>query len=97
VGLLSEPVEINDEGICIPIFFVPKTIRYSEIKSIRKVPFWKAFLEGLNPFRPPMYSTGGISRYVVLIETKKNRLIAVSPRDGDEFIRMVTNRLKNTN
>jgi hypothetical protein len=57
------------------------------------VPFWRAFFEGMNPFRPPMYSTGVISLKVVLLETKKNWLIAGGQRNGEEFVKLVSNRL----
>jgi len=93
MGLYSDPVELNDDGIAIPYFFFLKKIPYGEIKSIRKVSFWKSLLLGMRLFKAPMYSTGALSSSVVVIETK-NSVIALSPKDPDHFIKMVSNRIK---
>jgi hypothetical protein len=91
------PFEITEEGICIPFLFWSKTILYKDIKSVRKVPLWKAFLEGMNPLRPPMVSFSSPAFSVVLIETKKNQYFAVYPRDGEKFVRLVSSRMTNSN
>jgi hypothetical protein len=96
VGFFSDPVEINDKGICVLFFFFPKTIHYSEIKSIRSVSLWKALLETINPLKPPLYFGGTVLSSLILIETKNLRFI-VSPKDGDHFVRMVLNRLRDSN
>lgn len=88
--------QITADGVNLQVFFFAKTIAFSEIKSIRKVPFWKALLECMRPFKPPIYFGGGICSYYVLIETAKSRF-AVHPREGDKFVRLVSNHLTNSN
>ena len=89
----SESFTLTDEGVSFRFFFIEKTIPYSEIKRVRNVPIWKALFMGMNPFRPPAYSTGAVSLHVVLIETKKNWLISGCQKNGDEFVRLVSSRL----
>ena len=88
--------QITEDGVSFPVFFFTKTIAFGEMKSVQKVPFWKALLECMHPFKPPIYFNGGICSYYVLIETAKFRF-AVYPTEGDRFVRLVSNRLTKSN
>jgi hypothetical protein len=86
--------QITDKGIQINVLFFSRTIPFGEIKSLRKVPFWRAILESMNPRQPTLWSTGDLSLGgVVIIETTKNSRISVSPRNSDEFVRIVSSHL----
>jgi hypothetical protein len=89
--------QITEDGVCLQVFFFTKTIAFSDIKSVQKVPFWKVMLEGMHPFKPPMYCNGAVfcSDYVI-IETRKLRY-AVTVRDGDKFVRLVSSHLTISN
>jgi len=91
---LFSTCQITSEGVRISYLFFTKTIPISEIKSIRKMSLGKAFIRSMNPFRLPMWTIGSPSLSgLVLIETVKNRVIALSPKDGDEFVKLVSSHL----
>jgi len=85
--------QIIPEGVRIRVLFFTKTIPFSEIKSIQNLPLWKAFVESMNPLRP-MWSTGDLSLSgVVLIETVKNGRVVLSPKNRDEFVKLVSSHI----
>jgi hypothetical protein len=96
VGFFSDYVEINDEGVRVASLLSSKTIPYCEIKRVRKVTFWKALREGINPFNPCLFSSYAPTSHVILIETTHSR-IAVNPKDRDQFFRTVLDHLRNFN
>jgi hypothetical protein len=87
--------EATDDGVRISILFIPWTIPYAKIVSVRRVSFWDSLLKGLDIFRPPMINAAGsVFANLVLIETTKRQFITVTPESPDHFIRQITNRLK---
>jgi len=91
--------QITADGIRMPFLFTTrtKTIKFTQIKSIRKVSIWRAAFEGMNMHRPRMFSQPGLSRYVILIETKEGRLIVVRHKDEDGVVKLVSSHLPNSN
>ena len=90
--------QITDKGVQIRVLFITRTIAFSDIKTIRKVPFWKVVIEGMNLFKPPLWTTGDVALGgVVLIETLKGGRVAISPHDADEFVRIVSGHLTISN
>jgi hypothetical protein len=84
--------EITEDGVSLRFFFFPKTIPFQKIKSVRKVSLWNALLESLHPFKKPFYSNGGIRSHCVILETERLRY-AVHPKNADDFVRVISNRL----
>jgi len=88
--------EITDEGVRIRLLGFPKTILFGDIKSIQKVPYWKAVFYSMSPAKPllgiwNMPLDGG-----VLVETKNFRWV-VCPKNRDEFVKLVSSHLTNSN
>lgn len=89
--------KITDEGFHIQVLFFTKTILLGDIKSIQRVPFWKLFLESMNPFKSPMWSTGDMSLSGgIIIETVNNQRFAFSPKNCDEFVAELNARIERT-
>ena len=87
--------EITNEGVRIQVLFFTRTIPFDDIKSIQRVSFLKVFFESINPFKPPMWSTGDMSLGgAVIIETLNNRRVAFSPKNCDQFIAEVNARIE---
>jgi hypothetical protein len=83
--------EITRTGLRFWFFFGQRTVLWREIKSVRVVPFWKACLLSLGHFTIS-FSSWNLSG-VTVVETKKNRLIMINPRDRDQFVERVRSYL----
>jgi hypothetical protein len=93
-----EEGEITNEGVRIRFLGFPKTIPFCDIKSIQKVSYWRAVLESMNLFKPAMWGLWKMSLFgVVLIETIDGRRWPISPRNRDEFVKLVSNHLTISN
>jgi hypothetical protein len=90
--------EITNQGVTIRVLGFPKRILFSDIKKIEKVSYGRAALESMNPFKPAMWGLWNMSLFgVVLIETTDCRRWAVSPKNRDEFISLVSKHLMISN
>jgi hypothetical protein len=91
---ITPACEISKDGITIRVLGFPKTIPFSDIRRIEKVSYGRAALEGMNPFKPSMWGLWNMSLFgVVLIETADRRRWAVSPKNRDEFVNLVSKHL----
>jgi hypothetical protein len=82
---------VEEDGIYLEIFFVPKLIPYHEIVSLNKVTLPQRVLKCLNIFRPPLISISiDPGWYSLLLETRNRQYIAFTPDDLDRFLRIAT-------
>ncbi len=91
---MGSECEIANKGVTIWILGFPKRIPFGEIRSIQKVSYWRAILESVNLFKPAMWGQWNMSLFgVVLIETIDRRRWAISPKNRDEFVKLISNHL----
>jgi hypothetical protein len=84
---------LQDSSILIPGLF-PTIIPYENITQIRKSLVWLVWFDALNIFRPPLIALPlDFSFHAVVIETKNKRLIALTLRNCDDFIKAVRERM----
>ena len=77
------------------MLFFTRTIPFDDIKSVQRVSFLKVFFESINPFKPPMWSTGDMSLSgAIIIETLNGRRVAFSPKNCAQFIAEVNARIE---
>ena len=95
---VCEEGEITNEGVRIRVWGFPKMIQFGDIKSIQRVSYWRVVLESMNLLKPAMWGLWNMSLSGgVLIETVDNRRWAISPKNRDEFVKLVSSHLRNSN
>jgi len=82
---------VEEDGIYLEIFFVPKLIPYHEIVSLKKVTLPGVVLKAFDIFRPPLLSISvRFAWYFILLERRNRQYIAFAPDDVDRFLRIAT-------
>ena len=88
---ITPACEVTKEGVTIRVLGIPKRISFSEIRSVQKATWLRAY------FVASAWGKSNMSLFgVALIETNDGRRWAVSPKNRDEFIQQVSSHLTNS-
>jgi len=89
--------QFEDSNLLISSIYGSKVIKYEDIISVKKANFFSAFLAACDLFRPPMLGMpSGLAWNLVLIETSKRKYIAITPKNSEEFVRVLRERMANS-
>jgi hypothetical protein len=88
--------EITDEGVRIRLLGFPKTIPFVDIQSVKKAPYWKAAFCNVGSSKTVLGLWNMPLEGGVLVETQNFWWVA-RPKNQDEFVKLVSSHLTNSN